>query len=88
MPKVPDYYTALGLDDPTIASPEDIVAAYKAISQKDINRAFKKASVKYLLTRMSATKKPLRSSSFSSRPGITFLILRASKSTMPISKLT
>jgi len=46
VPKVPDYYAALGLDDPTITSPEDIIAAYKAIPQKAINRAFRKASVK------------------------------------------
>ena len=46
VPEVLDYYAALGLGDPTITSPEDIVAAYKAIPQKDINRAFRKASVK------------------------------------------
>jgi AAA domain/DnaJ domain len=46
MPEVPDYYAAIGLGDPTITSPEDIVAAYKAIPQKDINRAFKEAPVK------------------------------------------
>lgn len=46
VPEVPDYYAALGLGDPTITSPEDIIAAYKAIPQKDINRAFKEASAK------------------------------------------
>jgi AAA domain/DnaJ domain len=46
VPEVPDYYAAIGLGNPTITSPGDIVAAYKAIPQKDINRAFKKASVK------------------------------------------
>jgi hypothetical protein len=47
LPPVPDYYATLGLDDPEKTAPEDVIAAYKALSEKDINRAYKKLSIKY-----------------------------------------
>ena len=47
LPPIPDYYAALGLDDPEKTAPEDVIAAYKALSENDINKAYKKLSIKY-----------------------------------------
>jgi hypothetical protein len=69
LPPVPDYYATLGLDDPEKTAPEDVIAAYKALSEKDINRAYKKLSINTTLTRtLAMKKKPARSSDSSSGP--------------------
>src|SRR2546421_8521663 len=47
LPPVPDYYATLGLGDPEKTAPEDVIAAYKALSENDINRAYEKLSIKY-----------------------------------------
>ena len=46
LPPIPDYYATLGLDDPEKTTPEDIIAAYKALSEKDINKAYRSLSIK------------------------------------------